>query len=343
MFTVKNRKVSKFKFVLWGMVLTALFLSLISLSEDTPINTKFSISSSSDKSPSSLPPRPDNTFGLRSDTINRKQKKEEIYRRPFSKSSTIQSNEEASKSPAITYHNTYYQKPSQNFSSFLSRFKFDFILPGKKDIKNICEALHKNLFENENVTIPFSELMDKNTNLKNAYEELQCPSLVKTDGEPKKTVLSQNQYFGGSQTSTVTKKFETKKIEEIKEIPSTQEAPKDIKAEQAPLDPKNLNILISSCNQNGATSDKNFYVWLLKSLDLREAYLILYSPTAVFLVYKFTDPIAFADDTQTFLQLATIPITEQTQDETKECLIHTLNLKIEEKKVSSSSPLEYTI
>ncbi|HLD74871.1 MAG TPA: hypothetical protein VJB34_08235 [Bdellovibrionota bacterium] len=336
MFTIKNRKVSKFKLVLGGMMLTALFLSLTSFSKNTATSKISAISSSSDKSPSSLTPKSDSAFGLR-DTLPSKQKEKEVYRRPFSTPS--QSDEVNSRSPGTTYHPAYRETPSRNFPSFWSNFKLDFDLPNEKDIQHICEALHKNLFENENTPIPFSEHMDKNTNLKNAYEELKCPALIKTESM-KTTNSSQDQHFGDAQSKINTKKVndekikkvEPTKIEENKDTSSTQEGPQDTKTEEKKLDPQNLQILISSCNQDSITSsDKKLYVWLLKSPDLQEAYLILYSPASVFLIYKFNNPIAFATGTETFLQLGSIPITSQTESDTKECLIQTLNLKITEK------------
>ena len=108
------------------------------------------------------------------------------------------------------------------------------------------------------------------------------------------------------------------------------------------LDPKNLSILISSCNQDTTTSsDKNLYVWLLKAVDQKEAYLILYSPAAVFFIYKFTDQIAFEKNTETFIQLATIPIpTPETENTATECLVQTLNLEIKEKTPTLSLQTE---
>ena len=337
MFTIKNREVSKFKLVLWGMVLAAVFLSLTSFSKNPATSKISAISSSLDKSPSSLKPSSNQAFGLR-DNLPAKQK-EENYRRPFSKPSPTQSDEANSRSPAITYYDAYPQPPSQNPSSFWSDFKLDFGLPEEKDIKNICEALHKNLFENEKAPIPFANLMDKNTNLKNAYDELKCSTLVKKE-EVKAASSSQDQHFGGAQSKINTKKasdekikkMETTKIEKNKDTSSIQEEPQDTKTEEKPLEPQNLQILISNCNQDVATSsDEKLYVWLLKSPESQEAYLILYSPASVFLVYKFSNPIAFASGTETFLQLASIPVTSETQDETKQCLIQTLNLKITEK------------
>ena len=232
----------------------------------------------------------------------------------FSKPSLEQNHETPSRSPAIMYFN---QTPSQNSSSMWYNSKIGSDLPSKKDIEKICKTLHENISEE--------------INLKDAYAELNC-------SQYNAEWVSSSQDFGGSKLPIPTKsepqKNKKNEIIDSKKDETEKEEHKDDKIVKEQLDPKNLSILISSCNQDSATvSEQNLYVWLLKSPDLKEAYLVLYSPAAVFLVYKFTDAIAFADNTQTFLQLATIPIPNpETESATKECLVQTLNLKIEEKE-----------
>ncbi len=318
MFTIKNRQVSKFKFFLGGILFLSLFLFVFSFSrkQETPhIST---IPSSSAKTPASIEASEITaTFGLRLND-SKMNPQEEIYRRPFSKPSLIKSNTATSRSPAIKYHGAYNQKPSH---------PSDFNLPTEKDIQNICQTLHKNIFENKNIS------------LKEAYEELKCSSLIEVE-EPIKMAEVHNQNFGGSQRNALTQE-NSKKTKKVGIIdPDKNHSPaqdavenkKDDTTAKEPLDPKNLSILISSCQEATSSSDKNLYVWLLKSPDKQETYLILYARESTFLVYTFNDPIAFADNTETFLQVATIPIpTPQTEDQTKQCLVQTLNLEIKEK------------